>query len=60
MIGCRGQVQREGDVIHLVAEYLIDLSDLLRSVASRDDNVHQPQGGSGKEPTIKVTTRDFR
>jgi error-prone DNA polymerase len=35
MIACRGQVQREGEVIHLVAEHLIDLSDLLRSVGDR-------------------------
>ena len=32
MLGCRGRVQREGDVIHVVAEQLEDLSDLLRSV----------------------------
>ncbi len=36
MIACRGRMQREGDVIHLVAEHLIDLSDLLRSVGQRD------------------------
>ena len=35
MIGARGRVQREGEVIHLVAEHLIDLSDLLRSVGER-------------------------
>jgi len=35
MLGCRGRVQREGDVIHVVAEQLEDLSDLLRSVGSR-------------------------
>jgi len=60
MIGCRGQLQREGDVIHLVAEYLIDLSDLLRSVANRDDTLHLPQSYGSKEPVIKLTTRDFR
>jgi error-prone DNA polymerase len=37
MIGCRGKVQREGDVIHLIAEHLIDLTDLLNSVGSRDE-----------------------
>ena len=60
MIGCRGRLQREGDVTHLVAEHLIDLSDLLRSVASRDDALHLPQGQGSKEPIIKVATRDFR
>jgi DNA polymerase III alpha subunit len=29
MIGCRGKVQREGEVIHVIAEHLTDLSGLL-------------------------------
>jgi error-prone DNA polymerase len=37
MIGCRGKVQREGDVVHLIAEHLIDLTELLNSVGSRDE-----------------------
>ena len=37
MIACHGRVQREGEVIHLVAEHLIDLSSLLRSVGSRGE-----------------------
>jgi len=36
MMACRGRVQREGEVIHLVAEELDDLSDLLRSVGYRE------------------------
>ena len=32
MIACRGRVQREGEVIHVVAEELTDLSDLLGGV----------------------------
>ena len=64
MIACRGRLQREGDVIHLVAEYLIDLSDLLRSVANRDNRPrlshgHEPSEQK-REPVIRVTTRDFR
>ncbi len=35
MIACRGRVQREGDVIHVVTEQLIDLTGLLRSVGQR-------------------------
>jgi error-prone DNA polymerase len=35
MLECRGRVQREGDVIHVVAEELEDLSSLLRSVGGR-------------------------
>jgi error-prone DNA polymerase len=37
MIACRGKVQREGEVIHVVAERLTDLSGLLRSLSDRDE-----------------------
>ena len=37
MMGVRGRVQREGDVIHVVAQRLDDLSTLLASVGSRDE-----------------------
>ena len=37
MIGVRGRFQREGGVTHLIAEHLIDLTDLLHSVGDRDD-----------------------
>ena len=37
MMGLRGQVQREGDVIHVVAQRLDDLSDLLATVGERQD-----------------------
>lgn len=37
MMGVRGQVQREGDVIHVIAQRLDDLSPLLASVGRRDD-----------------------
>jgi error-prone DNA polymerase len=35
MVACHGKVQREGEVIHVVADHLTDLSDLLRSVGDR-------------------------
>lgn len=37
MMGLRGQVQREGDIIHVVVKRLDDLSSLLASVGRRDD-----------------------
>src|SRR3546814_8090887 len=37
MMGVRGQVQREGDVIHVIAQRLDDLSPLLASVGNRAD-----------------------
>jgi len=37
MVGVRGQVQREGKVIHVIAQRLEDLSPLLASVGNRAD-----------------------
>ena len=37
MMGVRGQVQREGAVIHVIAQRLDDLSPLLASVGARSD-----------------------
>ncbi len=36
MLACRGRLQREGAVTHVVADELSDLSELLRSVGQRD------------------------
>jgi error-prone DNA polymerase len=55
MIACRGRLQREGGVTHLIAEHLIDLSHLLRSLSDRDDTF-LVQPGRGDE--TKLGTRD--
>ena len=44
MLGVRGKVQREGEVIHVVADELLDLSALLRSVGARDEPFPLPHG----------------
>jgi error-prone DNA polymerase len=44
MIAVRGQVQREGDVVHLVAHRLTDLSTELASVGDRDGAFPLPHG----------------
>ncbi|MBV9653690.1 MAG: error-prone DNA polymerase [Acetobacteraceae bacterium] len=44
MIACRGRVQGESDVIHVVTERLIDLSDLLRSVGQHGEPLVTQQG----------------
>jgi error-prone DNA polymerase len=69
MVACRGKVQKEGEVIHVVADHLTDLSTLLASVGQRDgafplergrgDAVTHPNGDDPRERQIKVTTRDF-
>ena len=37
MIAVAGRVQREGEVVHVIARTLTDLSPLLRSVGERDE-----------------------
>jgi error-prone DNA polymerase len=71
MLACRGKLQREGEVIHVIAEHLIDFSALLRSVGQRTDDFPVPfshadhvRNAGGPDPretkAIKVATRDFR
>ncbi len=57
MIACHGQVQREGDVIHVIAQTLTDLSALLRSVGQRNEAISLRSGrgdqvkhGGGPDP----------
>lgn len=69
MLACRGKVQKEGEVIHVVADQLTDLSTLLASVGQRDDPfpldhgrgdaITHPNGDDPRERGIKVATRDF-
>ena len=44
MIGCRGKLQREGQVIHVIAEHLVDLSGLLGAVGEREEVFPLPHG----------------
>ena len=70
MIGVTRQVQREGEVIHVVADRLEDLTPLLHRVGAMDfPHRYAPaDGGKGASPdprkakaagVIKVKTRDF-
>lgn len=62
MLGCTGRVQRDGEVIHVIADRLLDLTDMLKTIGdgdmgavphSRGDEVRG--GGSGPDPrTPKV------
>ena len=58
MVACRGKLQKEGEVIHVIADQLTDLSDLLRSVEQRDGAAPPVTSAPGR--IIKVPTRDFR
>ncbi|MDL2409160.1 error-prone DNA polymerase [Rhizobium calliandrae] len=44
MLGVYGRIQREGDVVHLVAHRLADLTDELASVGERDAAFPLPHG----------------
>jgi error-prone DNA polymerase len=44
MIGVKGRVQREGDVVHIVAHELFDLSGDLASIGSREKHLPLPYG----------------
>ncbi len=44
MLGIEGRVQREGDVVHLIAHKLFDLSALLASLGGRDTAFPLPHG----------------
>jgi error-prone DNA polymerase len=58
MLVCRGKVQKATGVIHVIAEYLIDHSDMLRSIGGMDQEFVIPtgrgdeakHGGSGLDP----------
>jgi error-prone DNA polymerase len=57
MLAVRGRVQREGEVVHLVAHQLADLSADLATVGSRDAAFPLPhgrgdqvKGGGGPDP----------
>jgi error-prone DNA polymerase len=44
LLACRGKVQSESDVIHVVAEHVSDHTDLLRQVGGLDEPFTVPTG----------------
>ncbi|MGO4387396.1 OB-fold nucleic acid binding domain-containing protein [Microvirga sp. 2YAF29] len=64
MLACRGRVQKQGLVIHVVADGFADLSGLLRSVGSRGGALpttgNMPNRSLVPDQAITVKTRDFR
>jgi error-prone DNA polymerase len=66
MMAINGRIQREGEVVHLVAQQLFDLSADLSALADRDTEFRLPTGrgdefahGGGPDPrdTPKPVTR---
>jgi error-prone DNA polymerase len=72
MLAVRGRVQREGAVIHVIADTIEDLSPLLASLGRAEDDFPMRSGrgdeakhGGAPDPRepghgIRVPTRDFR
>jgi error-prone DNA polymerase len=69
MIGCTGKLQREGEVIHVIADRLEDFSADLRGLGRKEAEFAWPTGrgdearhGGAPDPRgeIRVATRDFR
>jgi error-prone DNA polymerase len=48
MLAVRGRIQREGEVVHLVAHRVSDLSDSLASVGDQDTTFPMPHGHGDK------------
>ncbi len=58
MMAAHGKVQKEGGVIHVIVEKLVDLSDLLRQVGERDAPVILPTGrGDGARHGVSPDVR---
>jgi len=60
MMAAQGRIQREGEVVHLVAHRLTDLSEALASIGERDANILLPHesadelhhGNLGPDPRV--------
>jgi error-prone DNA polymerase len=65
MMAVQGRIQREGEVVHLVAHRVSDLSNALASVGHRDATFPLPHGRGDEvrhssSNTIKLKAREFR
>ena len=71
MIAVKGRIQREGEVVHLVAHRVVDLSQDLASVGERgatfplphgqgDEFRHGAPSRDSRGDGVRVRTRDFR
>ena len=58
MMAAHGKLQKEGGIIHVIVEKLVDLSDLLRQVGERDAPVILPTGrGDGARHGVSPDVR---
>jgi error-prone DNA polymerase len=70
MLAVEGRVQREGLVVHIVAEKLADLTDRLGAIGEQECPFRRPKGGgdnfTGEAPpdprdpaSLRLKTRNF-
>ena len=67
MIAMRGRLQKEGEVIHIICDRIIDHDALLRSVGRSDPSIAPGRGdgarnGGGpdsREPGLSIRSHDF-
>jgi hypothetical protein len=57
MMAINGRIQREGDVVHLVAQQLFDLSGDLSGLADRDADFKLPTGRGDEFATVRQAVR---
>ncbi len=57
MIGVKGYIQREGEVVHLVVQHLTDLSADFATIGRRGGTSGEEQAGQAE--AIRVRSRDF-
>jgi error-prone DNA polymerase len=60
MMGVNGKIQREGGVVHLVAQRLFDLSDELATLSERDGAFPLPHGRGDEFASGSVGSPDSR
>ena len=55
-LACHGRVQREGEVVHVVADWLEDLSGLLRSVGELDTTAYLDGSDYQRDLTARLAS----
>jgi error-prone DNA polymerase len=60
MMAINGKIQREGDVVHLVAQQLFDLSGDLSGLADRDIDFKLPTGRGDEFAHGSLGSQDSR
>ena len=58
LLACTGRVQREGDIIHIVAQKLVDLTAWMHRIGDADI-ADAKENDAQAHPRLRVKSRDF-